>query len=137
VYRVGEAVRQELPTERLWNETPNLLAEWPLTPRTRAAAYRMLADLPGIRSIGRVTDPLGRPGVAVARTEHDQGFGTVERQLVFDPETSAFLASQMILRAPAAGAAILPPGTRLAYYALVTSGWVDKLPVPSTHAVSP
>jgi hypothetical protein len=36
-------------------------------------AYRMLAGLPGIRSVGRGTDPLGRPGMAVARTEHDQG----------------------------------------------------------------
>jgi hypothetical protein len=118
----------------LWYETPNLLAEWPLTPRTRAAAYRMLADLPGIRLVGRVTDPLGRPGVAVARTEHDQGFGTVERQLVFDPETSAFLAGQTILRTPTTSTTTASPGTRLAYYALVTSGWVDKLPA---HGVGP
>jgi hypothetical protein len=82
-----------------------------LTPRTRAAAYRMLADLPEVRSVGRVTDPLGRPGVAVARTELDQGIGTVERQLVFDLETDVFLASQTVLRTPAAGAsaALLAP----------------------------
>jgi hypothetical protein len=121
----------------LWSETPNLLAEWPLTPRTRAAAYRMLAGLPGIRSVGRVTDPLGRSGVAVARTEHDQGFGTAERQLVFDSDTSAFLASQTILRTPAASAPAASPGTRLDSYALAAAEWVDHLPAPSTHAVSP
>jgi hypothetical protein len=121
----------------LWAETPNLLAEWPLTPQTRAAVYRMLADLPGVRSIGRVTDPLGRPGVAVARAEHNQGFGTFERQLVFHPESSAFLASQTILRTPAAGAPGRPPGTRLGYYALAVAEWVDQLPTPSTHAVGP
>jgi hypothetical protein len=113
----------------LWDETLNMLAEWPVTSRTRAAAYRMLAHLPGIRSIGRVTDPLGRTGVAVGRTGHDRGFGTVEKQFIFDPDTSAFLASQTMLRAPTVGTAIRHPGTRLAYYALGTAGWVDQPPL--------
>jgi S1-C subfamily serine protease len=47
---------------------------------------------------------------------------------VFDPDTSAFLGSQTILRTPAAGAPAAAPGTRLGFGALVTSGWVHKLP---------
>jgi hypothetical protein len=98
--RVAERDGARTPAEKaqwLWVETPNMLVEWPLTPRTRTAAYRMLARLPGIRPIGRVTDPLGRTGVAVARTGHDREFGIVETQFIFDPDTSAFLASQTIL----------------------------------------
>jgi hypothetical protein len=131
-----DGARSPAETARwLWNETLNMLAEWPLTPRTRAAAYRMLARLPGIRSIGRVTDPLGRAGVAVARTGHDREFGVVERQYIFDPDTSAFLASQAILRTPTAGTAIRRPGTRLDYYALVTADWVNQIPPPPGRVV--
>ena len=133
----GGAQDMDAEARWLWAETPNLLFEWPLTPRTCAAAYRILAGLPGIRSVGRVTDPLGRPGVAVARTEHDQGFGTVERQLVFDPDTLGFLASQTILRTPAAGAPAAPPGTRVGYGALVATGWVDKLPTTPAPGTGP
>jgi hypothetical protein len=136
--RVPERDGARAPADKaewLWAETPNMLAEWPLTPRTRAAAYRMLADLPGIRSIGRVTDPLGRSGVAVARTGHDQGFGTVEMQLIFDPDSSAFLASQTILRTPTASTATARPGTRLSYYALVTAGWVNQFPLPPARVI--
>jgi hypothetical protein len=131
---VAERDGARTPAEQaqwLWVQTPNMLAEWPLTPRTRAAAYRLLAGLPGIRSIGRVTDPLGRPGVAVARTGHDHGTGMVETQFIFDPGTSAFLASQTILRTPAAGTVIRRPGTRLSYYALLTAEWINHLPLPA------
>jgi len=121
----------------LWSETGQMLSEWPLTPRTRAAAYRMLAGLPGIRSVGRVTDPLGRPGVAVARTGYDHGVGVVERQVIFDPDTSAWLASQTILRKPRVGSPIRRPGTRLGYGALVTAGWVNQLPPPPDRVVGP
>ncbi|MCZ1001566.1 CU044_5270 family protein [Streptomyces mirabilis] len=42
------------------------LITMPVKPAVRAAAYRVIADLPGVRGLGRVTDPLGREGVGVA-----------------------------------------------------------------------
>jgi hypothetical protein len=47
-----------------------LLYETPAEGKVRAAAYRMLAGLGGVRSLGKLHDPFGRPGVDVAMTEH-------------------------------------------------------------------
>ena len=41
----------------------------PATPAVRAALYTLLAGLPGVRSLGAVTDVAGQAGVAVAHTE--------------------------------------------------------------------
>ncbi|MFC7730812.1 hypothetical protein [Actinomadura keratinilytica] len=41
------------------------VSELPLPPKVWAAFIRMLADTPGVRAVGRVADPLGRPGVAL------------------------------------------------------------------------
>ena len=38
----------------------------PITPQVRAAVFTDLARLPGVRSIGQVTDPLGRTGYGIA-----------------------------------------------------------------------
>lgn len=38
------------------------LLEDPAAPKVRAATYRMPADLPEVRSLGRVRDPLGQVG---------------------------------------------------------------------------
>jgi hypothetical protein len=52
----------------------------------RAAAYRMIASLPGVRALGEVTDVLGRTGQGVARVTRDFG-GEVEQRLVMDDRT--------------------------------------------------
>jgi hypothetical protein len=38
----------------------------PIPPKVRAGLMRALATQPGVRAIGHDTDPLGRPGVALA-----------------------------------------------------------------------
>jgi hypothetical protein len=40
----------------------------PVTPQVRAACYRVLADLPDVKSLGEVSDPNGRRGQALTRT---------------------------------------------------------------------
>lgn len=37
----------------------------PISPRVRAAVFRVLAELPGVRSVGRIRDPRGRLGYGV------------------------------------------------------------------------
>jgi hypothetical protein len=78
----------------------NLLADEALSPDQRAALYRMIAGQPGIRSLGEVTDPEGRRGVAVGHG--DDGHETV---IIFDPDTSRVLATGTGLagRTPPAG----------------------------------
>ncbi|MFD3735814.1 CU044_5270 family protein [Streptomyces sp. NPDC058632] len=105
------------------------LVTMPVKPAVRAAAYRVMADLPGVRGLGRVTDPLGREGVGVAfpgtaRTP----LGSVEQRLVVDPSTGAMLAEQVVLVEPSARAqeAGLDAGTTVNYGATTRMSWEES-----------
>ncbi|MDG9672609.1 CU044_5270 family protein [Micromonospora sp. DH14] len=64
---------------------------------TRAAVLRVLADVPGFRWRGQVTDRAGRNGVAVTfdDREHDQ-----QSLLIFDPNTGELLAHELLTLSP-------------------------------------
>ncbi|GAA3241958.1 hypothetical protein GCM10020216_068250 [Nonomuraea helvata] len=67
--------------------------EGPVSPQVRAASYRILADLPGVRSLGELTDPLGRKGQAFTRTgEGSEGVAT--SRIVIDPVSGLPLAKE-------------------------------------------
>jgi hypothetical protein len=71
----------------------SLLADLPVSAAVRAATYRMLADVPGIDLLGRVTDQGGRSGLAVAYTRrNDSGWGQI--RLIVDPTTGTVLAQE-------------------------------------------
>jgi hypothetical protein len=66
----------------------------PTSPRVRAAAYQLLADLDGVTLVNTgVTDRLGRAGVAVSQV-YRNGDIWWETVLVFDPHTGQALAQQ-------------------------------------------
>ncbi|MFE9613863.1 CU044_5270 family protein [Streptomyces sp. NPDC006012] len=73
-----------LTMPRLLDAVDELLDHWTLGARESAALVRLLADTPGLRPVGQVTDRLGRPGQAYV---HDTA-GT-RRMLVLDPATGA------------------------------------------------
>lgn len=105
------------------------LITMPVKPGVRAAAYRVIAELPGVRGLGRVTDPLGREGVGVAfpgtvRTP----LGSVQQRLVVDPSTGAMLCEQDVLVEPSARAreAGLDPGTTVNYSATTRMSWGER-----------
>jgi hypothetical protein len=64
-----------------------LLASSDASPALRAAIYRAVATLPGIRLLGTVSDRLGRHGVGLALTSH--GWTST---LIIDPDNSTLLA---------------------------------------------
>jgi hypothetical protein len=80
----------------------NLLVDVPAPPGVRAAAYRALADMPNVKSIGPIRDELGRAGVGILiDTEgivvsrggsHNEG--KLTHKLIIDPNTSHVLARQ-------------------------------------------
>jgi hypothetical protein len=70
----------------VWGTAQDLLAG-PITPGTKAALYRVLADRPGIRYVGTVKDRLGRPGTALAMPSSDG-----ESRLIVDQRTGELLA---------------------------------------------
>jgi hypothetical protein len=55
------------PSSYLFQTAPTVL-DMPVTSAVRAALYRMLAGLPGVRSAGQVTDVAGQRGPAVSLT---------------------------------------------------------------------
>ncbi|MEW1843179.1 hypothetical protein AB0392_35005 [Nonomuraea angiospora] len=98
-----------------------LVQDVPATPGTRAAAYRMLAALPGARVLDDVRDPAGRRGVTLQLRVND----AVRVQLVIDPESGELRASQQV--APIRG---LPQGAAAVATIVVRAGWSDARPVP-------
>ena len=97
--------------------------QMPVTPAVRSALYRMLAAMPGIRSLGTVKDVSGKQGAAVAYTGryancvngiplNDTGVNrvlftscTVQQVLVIDPATGLPQAEELRY-------AQLPPGQK-------------------------
>jgi hypothetical protein len=67
----------------------DMMRDSPLKPRVRAAFYTILSQLPGIQYGGRVTDPLGRPGIQVSM----QRSASEPRDiLIFDAKTAQLLS---------------------------------------------
>lgn len=105
----------------------------PVPPRVRAATYKMLAGLPGIRTVGRVTDPLGRSGPAVGMLGallQPVADEQTETQLVVDPKSGRLLTSRTVLVRPMSRPMPGMPmadawrGVVLSYEAYVTAAWV-------------
>lgn len=72
------------------------------TPELRAALFEAEGRVPGIEYFGRVTDAIGRPGIAIGAKSANSGVPT-RYSLIFDPETSQVLSTeQTALKAPAA-----------------------------------
>jgi hypothetical protein len=72
----------------VWGTAPDLLAG-PITPGTKAALYRVLAGMPGIRNVGTTKDRLGRTGTALALPDSDG-----ESRLIVDQRSGELLAHE-------------------------------------------
>ena len=108
----------------------NLLADVPAPPGVRAAAYRALADMPNVKSIGPTSDELGRAGVGILIDAPDGAAiflprggpykaGKLTRKLIIDPDTSHVLARQANV-----GEGSDPVSSTL----ILEVGWTDEEP---------
>ncbi|MGV9210814.1 hypothetical protein ACTFTM_03020 [Micromonospora sp. RB23] len=81
----------------------------------RAEILWVLADLPGLRWRGQVTDRAGRAGVAVTYDdrEHD-----AQSLLIFDANTGGLLAHEMLT---------LTPIRLNAYQMIIDTAWTDRV----------
>ena len=109
----------------------DLLRETNAPPALRAALYRAAAGLSGVKSIGVVTDKLGRKGVGLAMDSH----GT-RHELIFSAATSALLSEQVVAIGKAPGVQA-KPGAVLSWSAYTAGRVVDRLPVASPLPLSP
>jgi hypothetical protein len=77
-------------------DTAVWLLTQPVTPQVHAAVYEVIASLPGVRTAGIVTDPLGRRGYGVSIYT-----GSGEREMiVVSPSTGALLADEAFVSTP-------------------------------------
>ncbi|MEW9554953.1 CU044_5270 family protein [Nonomuraea sp. NPDC050783] len=106
------------------------LTSTPVPPKVRAGLMRLLTDYPGVRRLGAVADPLGRPGIALAASYKSRdGRGTLQRDLIFDQRTGKVLGSRDILKKPGPDSqSWQAPGRILGYWLIVDSGWADTRP---------
>ncbi|MFI6783893.1 CU044_5270 family protein [Micromonospora sp. NPDC050276] len=96
-------------------EVSTLYGRYVVPRATRAAVLRVLADVPGFRWRGQVTDRAGRNGVAVTfdDREHD-----AQSLLIFDPHTGELLAHERLTLSP----------TRISSYQVILDvAWTDRL----------
>ncbi|MFB4289055.1 CU044_5270 family protein [Nonomuraea sp. ATR24] len=114
------ALNGEARVRALSDVAGTLLAQAPAPPAVRAAAYRMLATLPGVTIEGRAPDPLGRTGVVISlplettiplgTSTAPQQLGTYRRQWIIDPAGGTLLAMRDLVATPPRGSRALPPG---------------------------
>ncbi|GAA3583039.1 hypothetical protein GCM10022419_075980 [Nonomuraea rosea] len=98
-----------------------LVRDVPATSGTRAAAYLMLATLPGVSVIDQVRDPEGRLGVALQLPAS----GGDRTQLVIDRQSGDLLAVQHVGPVPGLGA-----GVPWMASIIKQAGWSDTRPAP-------
>ncbi|MGV9596629.1 CU044_5270 family protein [Streptosporangium sandarakinum] len=109
----GEGLLADAVSGLLWSK--------PSPPAVRAAAYRLLADLPNVRYLGQATDPTGRPGRLFAFTLDASG---AQRHLVIDPVSSQVLSSS---DGADGGGRNAPAGRD---EIVLAAGWTDDVPPP-------
>jgi hypothetical protein len=118
----------ETPDEWAFEAAERMLMDEPVPAQVRVAAYRMLAGLPGVRTIGAVTDPLGRAGVAVEmRGESDP---KMSERIIVEPSSGRLLARESFA---VSAVEDYPAGTMIDWNAMVDTGWTDQRP---RHAVA-
>ncbi|MFG2090977.1 MULTISPECIES: CU044_5270 family protein [unclassified Spirillospora] len=135
----GPAFRRAVPHSKIMR-VASLLMNNPLPPKVRAGLMRALAAQEGVRPIGRVTDPLGRPGVALAAADRattitdgpEAGRGTWHSRpvIIFDERTGALLSRQEQLTRPGGEYAGMKPGFVVEHQTVRSATWTDGKPKP-------
>jgi hypothetical protein len=125
------------PDAELFREAMHIAVHLPVSPKVRSAAFRMLAALPGVRSVGQVRDPLGRAGYAVALPMGMAG-STAEERLILDLRTGAPLAwEDIVTTAYPADPHTARVGQLSAYEAVLGAGWTDAQPKLPARRLGP
>lgn len=113
-----------MPTDRdqwLLTVAASVVIDLPVSNEVRAAAYRMLATLPGVRGLGVVHDMHGRPGQAVAFAQDSPGNGRFEVRLIIDPDTGQALGKEMRAVEPRGPWSWIAPGALSTYQLVLVS----------------
>lgn len=132
----------------IWAEAVMLLQD-PVSARVRAATFRVMAALPGVQSLGLMTDPLGRTGYALAPGGQDPNAVpsnyNPKRFIIVDPRTGSVLATEELGPMPRTLHCLSYVGRHMqcagsvyygrsypdqvdSYVAVVSEGWTNAAP---------
>ena len=114
-----------------FTQVADLLRETDASPALRSALYQVAAGLPGVESLGTVTDHSGRTGVGVAYVN-----AGLRHELIFDPKTSALLGESYTIVGRGSGYDA-PVGTVVGWEVYLQSSIVNSLPPASTTTPPP
>ncbi|MET9836059.1 CU044_5270 family protein [Streptomyces sp. NPDC006385] len=109
-----------------------LATSLPSSPALRAAAYRLLAAEPGVRSLGDVKDHTGRTGYAVALPSPYES--APEVRLIFDKSTGMPLGTETVATRSGDG---VSKGELLSYATITAMKWTDEAPPFDTDTPDP
>jgi hypothetical protein len=107
---------------QMFTRLGDYLRETNISPRQRAALYEVAARIPGVELVGRVRDPVGRSGVAVAMEHPSDG---TRETLVIDPESGVLLAEEDVTLAENVFG--YPAGTLIGHSTYVVTRMVDAV----------
>ena len=113
------------PAERL-QAVEHAYDDMPLSPEVRAAVLRYIADTPGIRLTGRVTDRAGRPGLAFSLDSDYSGLPT-RYTVIIASESGRLLGSEEMLTSTP-GKLNVPVPSVIAYTAYLGGSYTSRLP---------
>jgi hypothetical protein len=100
----------------------------PGSPRLRAAVFRALAGIPGIRYLGATKDVHGRNATALAARRSDER-GTFDTELLLRPGTYQVLGVETVLvSGRGAETQGMRPGTVFTQELFLEMGWTDTAP---------
>lgn len=112
----------------LFSSLAQLLLDAPAPPSVRAAAFTVLAGIPGVHSTGAVKDADGRPGLGIELAHASRDRIVEYHQLILDPATDVIMASND----SASGGEHGTTPIKNRDVVIVTAGWTDQKPEPPT-----
>ncbi|NUR82526.1 MAG: CU044_5270 family protein [Nonomuraea sp.] len=128
----GTSTESDAPMSKdawLFAVTSGLITDMPVTPEVRGAAFRMLAALPSVTSLGQVTDAAGRTGTAIGietpSQTTDDSKGVMQDRLIIDEQAGSALAREGVVVEPGGYQAGLERGTVWNSTTVLESAWTD------------
>jgi hypothetical protein len=115
----------------LFEQGADLILYAPISPKARAATFRMLAQVPGVKLIGTVHDADGRKGTAVGMDRLDpmgRPDTTAQHRLIVDPGTGEALADEDVILRPNDVEPGLPAGAIASTNTVLKADWTDTQP---------
>jgi hypothetical protein len=112
-------------------DTASSLLTLPVSPEVRASAYRIMAGVKAVRSLGSVPDLTGRVGDAVA-VQGSNALGQFERRIIIDPATGRMLADETRYLKPTQKLAWAKPTDVWQSTVITDIGWTNDRPPART-----